>query len=202
MRRATEVITTLRNAWADEPFEYRGRTVRVTPAPCTPGGPGLMMGGSSEGAARRAARLGMPFMPTDGGVWEFYRTETVGLGRPDPGPYLGGDTSFVHLARDVEHGWDQVAPFALHEANAYGRWLAEGGPGVATSYRPFESVADLRASGQYRVLRPEELVAELSGPGLRSLAVHPLMGGIPPKVAWESLRLLEHEVIPALPATP
>jgi hypothetical protein len=26
------------------------------------------------------------------------------------------------------------------------------------------------------------------------------MGGIPPKVAWESLRLLEQEVIPALPA--
>jgi hypothetical protein len=27
-----------------------------------------------------------------------------------------------------------------------------------------------------------------------------MMGGIPPKVAWESLRLLEQEVIPALQA--
>jgi hypothetical protein len=105
----------------------------------------------------------------------------------------------VHLARDVEQGWDQIAPFALHEARAYGGWLAAGGQGVATSYRPFESMAELRASGQYRVLRPEELVAELSGPGLRSLAVHPMMGGIPPKVAWESLHLLEQEVIPKLP---
>lgn len=34
--------------------------------------------------------------------------------------------------------------------------------------------------------------------GLRSLGVHPMMGGIPPKVAWESLRLLGQEVIPAL----
>jgi hypothetical protein len=59
-------------------------------------------------------------------------------------------------------------------------------------------VAELRASGQYRVLRPEELLAELSGPGLRSATVHPMMGGIPPKAAWESLRLLEQEVIPAL----
>jgi hypothetical protein len=70
---------------------------------------------------------------------------------------------------------------------------------VASSCRPFESVAELRASGQYRVVRPEELVAELSGPGLRSLAVHPMMGGIPSRVAWESLRLLEQEVIPKLP---
>jgi alkanesulfonate monooxygenase SsuD/methylene tetrahydromethanopterin reductase-like flavin-dependent oxidoreductase (luciferase family) len=201
VRRATNAITTLRKAWTGEPFEYSGRTVRVTPAPCRPGGPGLMMGGSSEGAARRAARLGIPFMPTDGAVWEFFRSETILLGRPDPGPYLGGDTSFVHLARDVEQGWDQIAPFAMHEANAYGRGLAVGGQGVATSaYRPFESVAELRADRQYRVLRPEELVAELSGPGLRSLAVHPMMGGIPPKVAWESLRLLEQEVIPALQA--
>jgi alkanesulfonate monooxygenase SsuD/methylene tetrahydromethanopterin reductase-like flavin-dependent oxidoreductase (luciferase family) len=199
VRRSAEAVTTLRNAWTGEPFEHRGRTVRVTPVPCQPGGPAVMMGGSSEGAARRAARMGIGFMPTDGGVWEFFRAETIALGRPDPGPYLGGGASFVHVARDVEHGWDQIAPFALHEASSYGRWLAAGGQGVASSYRPFESVAELRASGQYRVVRPEELVAELSGPGLRSLAVHPMMGGIPPKVAWQSLRLLEQQVIPALP---
>jgi hypothetical protein len=51
------------------------------------------------------------------------------------------------------------------------------------------------------VLRPKELVAELSGPGPRSPAVHPMMGGIPPEIAWESLRLLEREVIPELPAS-
>jgi len=198
-RRAGEVITTLRRAWTGQPFEYRGRTVQVTPAPCRPAGPGLMMGGSSAGAARRAARLGIPFVPTDGAVWEFFRAETILLGRQDPGPYRGGDTSFVHLAHDVGHGWDQIAPFALHEANSYGRWLAAAGPGAATSaYRALESVAEVRAGGQYRVLRPAELAAELSGPGARSLAVHPMMGGIPPEVAWESLRLLEREVIPAL----
>jgi alkanesulfonate monooxygenase SsuD/methylene tetrahydromethanopterin reductase-like flavin-dependent oxidoreductase (luciferase family) len=199
-RRVADVITTLRQAWAGQPFEYRGRTVHVTPAPGRPGGPGLMMGGSSAAAARRAARLGIPFVPTDAAVWEFFRAETMLLGRPDPGPYAGGDTSFVHLAHDVEHGWDQIAPFALHEANSYGRWLAAAGPGVAASaYQAMDSAAELRAAGQYRVLRPAELVAELSGPGTRSLTVHPMMGGIPPEVAWESLRLLEREVIPALP---
>jgi len=200
VRRSVDAIAALRGAWSGEPFEYRGRTVRVTPAPCTPGGPGLLMGGSSAGAARRAARLGIGFMPTDAETWQSYRDETTLLGRPDPGPYLGGDTSFVHLARDVERGWEQIAPFALHEAGEYGRALAAGGAGMASGYRPFGSVAELRAAGQYRVLRPEQLVAELSGPRPRPLSVHPMMGGIPPEVAWESLRLLEQEVIPALPA--
>ncbi len=200
VRRSVDAIAVLRRAWAGEPFDYHGRTVRVTPAPCAPGGPGLLMGGSSAGAARRAARLGLGFMPTDAATWESYRGETILLGRPDPGPYRGGDTSFVHLARDAEQGWKQIAPFALHEAREYGRALAAGGTGTASGYRPFESVAQLRAAGQYRVLRPEELVAELSAPRPRPLAVHPMMGGIPPKIAWESLRLLEQEVIPALPA--
>jgi alkanesulfonate monooxygenase SsuD/methylene tetrahydromethanopterin reductase-like flavin-dependent oxidoreductase (luciferase family) len=199
VQRTGEVIATLRSAWTGEPFAYRGRTVRVTPAACRPGGPGLMMGGSSAGAARRAARLGIGFMPGDSQVWEYYRQETIQLGRPDPGPFLGGNTQFVHLARDPEQAWDQIAPFALHESNSYGRWQAGGGRGTGRpGYQPFESAAALRASGQYRVLRPEELVAELSRPGLQVLTVHPMMGGIPPKTAWESLRLLEQEVIPAL----
>jgi alkanesulfonate monooxygenase SsuD/methylene tetrahydromethanopterin reductase-like flavin-dependent oxidoreductase (luciferase family) len=53
-KRMTELVTTLKQAWSGEPFEYRGRTVRVTPTPFQPGGPKLTLGGSSEGAARRA----------------------------------------------------------------------------------------------------------------------------------------------------
>jgi hypothetical protein len=40
------------------------------------------------------------------------------LGKPDPGPYTGGDTSFFHLADDPEEGWHEIAPYAMHEVNA------------------------------------------------------------------------------------
>jgi hypothetical protein len=40
------------------------------------------------------------------------------LGKPDPGPYLGGDTSVIHVATDVDQGWDELAPYAMHEVNA------------------------------------------------------------------------------------
>src|SRR5262245_1099661 len=115
-----ELVATLRAAWTGEPFTFRGRTVRVTPAPCQPGGPSISLGGSSEPAARRAARLGCGFMPSTPPVWEFYREEVIALGRPDPGPHMGGDTGFLHLATDADKGWAAVAPYALHEMNSYG----------------------------------------------------------------------------------
>ncbi|GAB2759709.1 hypothetical protein GCM10027072_67780 [Streptomyces bullii] len=59
-----ELLETLLKAWTGEPFRYRGRTVRVTPRPCTDPHPPLLVGGSSQAAARRAARLGLPFFPS------------------------------------------------------------------------------------------------------------------------------------------
>ena len=85
----------------------------------------------------------------------------------------------------------------MHEVNAYGAWMAQAG--VPGSVGGYESVADpdqLRATGQYRVLTPAELVAELQAKGPYGAALfHPLMGGIPPEMAWESLHLFESEVL-------
>ena len=55
--RVRETVAALRLAWTGEPFEFRGRTVRVTPTPAQPGGPRILLGGSSEaGAAGRSHR--------------------------------------------------------------------------------------------------------------------------------------------------
>jgi alkanesulfonate monooxygenase SsuD/methylene tetrahydromethanopterin reductase-like flavin-dependent oxidoreductase (luciferase family) len=197
--RTTETLQTLQAAFTGEPFEFRGRTVQVTPAPATPGGPSLLLGGSTTPAARRAARLGVGFLPANRDVWADYRAGCVEEGRPDPGEWLGGDTSFIHVAEDVERGWEQIGPHALHEANSYGRWNAEAGLGAAGGYVPFDDLDALRATGQYRVITPEQLIDELKAGGpFASAMLHPMMGGIPPAVAWESLRLIERDVLPAV----
>lgn len=196
-QRTAEAVGVLRQAWTGEPFTYRGRTVRVTPAPAQAGGPPLWLGGSTEPAARRAARLGDGFVPSTPELWEFYRDEVRRLGRPDPGPYVGGDTSVVHLARDVEAGWATLAPFALHEVNAYGRWMTEAGITQTGGYRPLSDSDAVRATGQYRVLTPDQLVDELRAAGPSAFVIlHPMVGGLPPEAAWESLHLFEHEVLP------
>ena len=62
-------------------------------------------------------------------------------------------------------------------------------------YKPFEDADALRASGQYRTLTPEQFVDELKAKGPNALVIfHPMMGGIPPALAWDSLRLFEREV--------
>jgi alkanesulfonate monooxygenase SsuD/methylene tetrahydromethanopterin reductase-like flavin-dependent oxidoreductase (luciferase family) len=199
VRRTTETVTTLKQAWTGEPFEFRGRTVQVRPTPAQPGGPKISLGGSGPKAARRAARIADGFMPSDGSIWEVYREEMLALGKPDPGPHLGGDTSAFHLAHDVEQGWKEYAPFALHEVNAYGEWMASAGLGREGGYVTTDDTDALRATGQYRVLTPDDLVAEIRGKGEYGFTLfHPMAGGVPPGMAWESLRLFEHEVLPRL----
>src|SRR3954467_13945183 len=105
--RVTETMATLRAAFAGGPFEFRGRRVHVTPSPYRPGGPTLLLGGSSEPAARRAARIADGFIPSVPEVWDAYRDEVQQLGRPDPGPSPIGANRTVALAEDVELGWKQ-----------------------------------------------------------------------------------------------
>jgi alkanesulfonate monooxygenase SsuD/methylene tetrahydromethanopterin reductase-like flavin-dependent oxidoreductase (luciferase family) len=196
-RRTTEVVETLRKAWAGKPFDYRGRTVQVTPAPHTPGGPRITLGGSSEGAARRAARIADGFSPSNDLCWEAYRDEMVKLGKPDPGPKVMPSVMVVTvLAEDADKGWDELQPYFLHDMNTYGGWLEAAG--MVGPYRT-TAPADLKATGGYRVVTPETYIEELRGMGPMAFAFfQPMVGGIPPEKAWESLRLFESEVLPAL----
>lgn len=194
-RRVSEAVAVLRSAFAGKPFDYRGRRVHITPEPFSESGPRIILGGSTEAAARRAARIADGYVPSTHDTWQFYRDEMIKLGKPDPGPGMGGgETSVIALARDPENGWDEMAPYFLHETNAYGEWNAQSGKGG-----PYNGVADLdelRATGRYTVLTPEQMVERLKAAPMQLAAFHPLCGGMPIDLAWESLRLFESEVMP------
>ncbi len=194
-RRVTETVRVLRAAFSGEPFEYEGRTVRITPTPFRPGGPSISLGGSSKVAAERAARIADGFIPSIPEVWPFYRSEVQRLGRPDPGPSPIGNNQTVALAEDADRGWEQMAPFFLHETNAYGAWQAQDD--VASPYHTVSDTDELRATGQYRVLTPDQFVAEQKDSPFPFAFFHPMCGGMPIELAWSSLRLFEHEVLPA-----
>ncbi len=193
--RVVETVTTLKAACSGKPFDYRGRTVQVTPPPFRPGGPTILLGGSSEPAARRAARIADGFIPSVPEVWDFYRDEVQRLGRPDPGPIPIGANQIVALAENPDKGWEEMGPFFLHETNAYGAWQAEDD--IASPYRTVADVDELRGANQYRVLTPEQLVEEQKASPFPFVHLHPLCGGMPVDLAWSSLRLLERDVLPA-----
>ena len=192
-----EIVPFLDRAWRGEPFEFHGRTVRVTPRPVQRPRPPILMGGSSEAAARRAARLADGFLPSLPEFFEIYRQECQKLGKPDPGPPAPSLGTFLHVAEDPDAAWAKIAPHAMHEMNAYGAWAAESD--TATGYQSTDDPDALRASGAYPVMTPEEVIAKVRELGPRaSVVLHPLMGGLDPETSWESLKLIERKVLPAL----
>jgi alkanesulfonate monooxygenase SsuD/methylene tetrahydromethanopterin reductase-like flavin-dependent oxidoreductase (luciferase family) len=192
-----EIVPLLKQAWSGEPFQWRGRTVRVTPRPLQQPRPPIFMGGGSKAAARRAARHADQFIPTVPELFEVYREERRKLGRPDAGPLPATTGNFVWVAEDPEAAWEVIAPHALQETNPYGHWQEEAG--TTGPYRLSEDPQELRRSGGYTVLTPQELVerARAMGP-LDMIILHPLMGGLDPEFSWQCLRLVETQVLPAL----
>ncbi len=199
-RLVEECVGVLRSAWTGEPFEWRGRPVLVTPTPATPGGPRLLLGGKTEIAARRAARLRCWFAPATGAkeLADAYRAECAAVGFE--GVITGaGDRparpGFVMVAEDPEAVWKEIAPNALYDAQSYASWQSDSvrSDWVVPDLSDAES---LRTSGRYVVVSPEEcrrMIVEHDG-----LVLHPLMGGIRPELAWQSLRLIEREVLPGV----
>jgi alkanesulfonate monooxygenase SsuD/methylene tetrahydromethanopterin reductase-like flavin-dependent oxidoreductase (luciferase family) len=197
-RRMDECLTVLLRAWSGEEFEYDGRTVRVTPRPSTRGGPFLLYGGGSPAAARRAARFGLGFFAQTWaeGLEDTYRDECERLGN-EPGMCVlpaPGSATTIFVAEDVDRAWRTIGPFMLHDARMYASWLHDT---PAASKSTALTIDALRAeAGAYRVLTPEQAVEYARTFG--ALALHPLCGGCPPELAWETLHLVADRVLPAL----
>ncbi|MGV9313145.1 LLM class flavin-dependent oxidoreductase [Streptomyces sp. NPDC003691] len=192
-----EVLETLLAAWTGEPFAYRGRTVRVTPRPYSRPHPLLLAGGSSRSAARRAARLGLPFFPSAHlpQLVAYYDEQRARYGTGGWTMMPGPETPLLHVSEDPDRVWARYGGHFLHEARTYASWST---PGIRSAVRSAATtVAELRAEGVYRVLTPGECVA-LAAAGAPSLVLHPLCGGMPEEEGRRSLELFCEKVLPRL----
>ncbi|MEU2620184.1 LLM class flavin-dependent oxidoreductase [Streptomyces sp. NPDC007157] len=191
-----EVLETVLKAWTGEEFVYRGRTVRVTPRPFTDPHPLLLVGGSSQAAARRAARLGLPFFPSAHlpELEAYYKEKLTEYGTEGWTMMPTAETPLLHIAEDPDRAWARYGEHFLHEARTYASW--QSGDIHSAVRSSATTVEELRAEGVYRILTPEECVAA----GLDNLVLHPLAGGMPVEEGWRSLRLFAEAVLPALPA--
>ncbi|WP_019889768.1 LLM class flavin-dependent oxidoreductase [Streptomyces purpureus] len=188
------LLETLLKAWSGEPFSYEGRTVRVTPRPYTEPHPLLLVGGSSKAAARRAARLGLPFFPSAHlpELEAYYTRLCAEYGTEGWTMMPAESTPLLHLSEDPDRTWGLYGEHFLHEARTYASWQSKD---IRSAVRSAATtVAELRAEGVYRVVTPDECVAL----GAESLVLHPLCGGMPVDEAWRSLHLLAENVLPRL----
>lgn len=193
------VIDTLLKAWSGEPFEYRGREIRVSPTPKTKPHPFFMLGGMSRAAARRAARFGVPFSPPMPmpELEAYYHEQLAAFGQTGYVHNPPAEFSMVFVDPEPERAWEEIGPYFLNEVREYSSWAQEG------LARPLEleaaSLASLRESRRYEILTPAECrERHLAGGEQFTLMLHPLAGGIPLERAWQCLRLYVDDVMTPL----
>lgn len=194
----TEALDTCAKAWTGEPFDYQGRTVRVTPKPYTPGGPKIYMGGSTEKSALRAARKGYQYFPGTPDLFRIYKEERAKHGYPAPEELVTPGPSFLYVSDDPDRDWPILAPHIAYAFNTYAEWAKERGEGQ-TRYTAAETVEELKKMPNIKVVTPDECfaIAQTLGDGAQ-LTFHALLGGIDPALSWKSLRLFEQTVLPQL----
>lgn len=195
-----DAIKTMLAAWRGEPFEYRGRRAWVTPKPVTQPHPLLMIGGSVEASARRAARLGLPFMPplSDPALADAYEDEAKKVGFEHPFVRMPDGPGLVLVTEDPDALWARIGENLLYDAKAYASWQY---PDQRTSWCvEADTVDELRRSGQYEILTPDQCVDLVREKGTATL--HPLVAGIDPAIGWETLEMAFDRVMPAIAAAP
>ena len=197
-RIADEKLALLLRAKSGESFEHEGRTIRVTPTPRTPGGPIVMWGGGTPVAARRAGRFGLGFFGQKGdpALGEAYREACAAAGHA-PGFCLlppSDSATVVFVAEDVDRAWDELGAHLMHDVASYAAWN-EGNSDI-TSISSATTVDELRAENRsHRIVSVDEAI-EMVRSG-QMLALHPLIGGLDPDVAWRYLRTVTDVVMPA-----
>ncbi len=194
-------LVALRKALAGDRFEFEGRKVYVSPRPLQQPSPPIYIGGGVVAAARRAAIYGDGFLPSmiDDTMRDAYVSACHALGK-NPGPIIDVVTGpqFIFVTEDPDEAWERIAPHALYETNAYGKWAIETGTTM-----PFAKAVDLdalKALGIYRVVTPEECVR--LGQSLQAsnsvMIFNPMIAGLPETMSWSSLELFASKVLPKL----
>lgn len=193
-----EGLATILACWRDGEIDRGRGRVAVTPAPCSRPHPILMVGGSTARAARRAARLGLPFAPSVADPELFGVYEQACAEHATPSFVVSpGEPAGIFVSEDPEATWKEIGPYVLHDAVTYASWQRAGQRAYAHAHG--RSIEELRREGKYRVLTPEECLRQAEAKGERA-AFHlpPLVGGTPPAIGWKSLELFAEKVMPHL----
>jgi len=208
--RLREIVRILREAWSDGLVTAGGRDrgVSVTPKPARPGGPPIWIGGSAEGAVRRAGRIADGFLasrvsPETFAVQvEWLREELERSGR-DPQEFSLATSTLV-FAWHGRDAWERALPY-LH----YVRWKYVDMAGAWSRTGPPPEPPPLTAADE-RELRATALVGAPEEIAEQILAYKAVAGdrfhfsgrmylpGMDPGVQRETMRIFAEDVAPLI----
>src|SRR5438067_1110697 len=134
VRLLEDYVDVMRKAWTGDPFEWQGRTIRVTPKPYTKPHPPMFMGGGAKASALRAARLHMPFLPSlgDPELKQVYDEESARIGYQGM-CVLPVGPGMVHVTEDPEKAWNEMKSYAMFDAQSYAEMQTSGNRSMQVS---------------------------------------------------------------------
>ena len=193
-----EGVPIIQRALAGERFKADGREIFVRPLPVQKP-VSIMMGGGVPATAKRAARFGVGLCPMTPEIVPIYKEECARLGKT-PGKIIA-NIAQIHVTEDPDRTWHEIKPHVTQFVRSY----AEFTEGAAESGSPYQGMdqidlAAMKKLGILSVVTPDEavkLAREADKMGA-SLSLHPLLGGMSPKVGFESIDLFINKVLPRL----
>ncbi|HUC06993.1 MAG TPA: LLM class flavin-dependent oxidoreductase, partial [Solirubrobacterales bacterium] len=195
--RVEEGVPILRKAFAGEPFAHEGKhftfpEVLVTPLPIRPGGPGVWMGGQSEPAIDRAARLADGFLAVSDEDVRRYLEALERNGRtleeaPINRVYWG------IVAEDPERELATVGKEILYQVNKYIEW------GFLGDVAPYDDPRKVIEDGTYRIWDGDEAVRDFTEHHRTGVSEFQLFAALPGEDldnAAERVEFVANKVIP------
>ncbi len=168
----------------------------ISPKPVSDPSSLISVGGSVEISAKRAARLGLPFVPAvkDDSLENAYYLEAKEVGYENPICMMPSGPGMVMVSEDPERLWSEIGENLIYDAMTYAAWQYQDQR--SSWHVEGTSIDELKKGGQHLIVTPEECVDLVRSNG--AVVLHPLVGGLDPEVGWESLELVANKVIPAL----
>jgi alkanesulfonate monooxygenase SsuD/methylene tetrahydromethanopterin reductase-like flavin-dependent oxidoreductase (luciferase family) len=190
-------IETILRALSGEAHDSEGRDILVRPLPIQNPKDILLVGGAVKASAIRAARFDLGFAPANPKLFGLYETEMRERGQVPRSMHGPGRPLCIHLVEDVEAGWAELMPHAIHVASSYAAWADETGM-IKSPFHGLGTPDAMRAAGIFQVWTPDQLIEYARGlPPHSTLGFMPLLGGLAPEAGWRCLHLLE-QVMPHL----
>lgn len=197
--RLEEAVAILRLAWRGEEFGFVGRHFRfnralVRPTPVQTPFP-IALAGSSEGAARRAARIADSFVPQGRRreLVDAYNAERRALGQP-AGRFQSTQLPlFLHVAKDPDLAWSRIASLALADTRHYAAWDSRRSAGASANSYPDAVEAEALRGVSHDAVTPERARALVEGVLAErddaEILFSPMLPGLDPEASMESLQL-------------
>lgn len=204
--RMNEFLEIVRRLWAGETFSYEGRHYNLTDTSISPrplrGHIPLLVGGFSEKALARAARLGDGYFGSLD-VCDLYRAQVQACGKDPAAAKIYLENVFVLVAEDPEKAMAELGPYYHYVNNVYGEWLTEDqyDNRIDLEHAPKTLSLDaFKASGILRILTPDQAI-EMYRAMLEKAPVEHVMLMVPPGLPLDRFaryaEVFANEVIPA-----